>query len=604
MEPLGELRRTHTCGALRASEVGQNVILLGWVHRVRDLGSIIFFDIRDRAGLTQVVIDGDDEALLAKAKKIKTEMVVAILGHVERRSEDTINPKLETGEVEVVVKEIRLLNDAKRPPFSIADDGPVSEDTRLRYRYLDLRRPRMQRNLILRHRLSMAVRRYFDANGFIEVETPILGKSTPEGARDYLVPSRVHAGEFFALPQSPQIFKQILMIAGMDRYFQIVKCFRDEDLRADRQPEFTQVDVEISFATESLVFELIEPVIVEMFREAGIETTAPFRRMTYAEALARYGSDKPDLRCGMEIEDLSGVFKDTTFPIFREVLDSTTPDGNPGGGAIRGFVIAGAGGSSRKELDTLADEAISLGTKGLVWARYTAEGGVQSPILKAVGEEAIRAALVQSVTGSGDLLVMAAGEPIATSKTLGLLRLNVAKRAGLLKPDQFEFLWVVDFPLFEWDEDEKRWSAMHHPFTSPIYEDIPKLDTAPGEVRARAYDLVLNGSEIAGGSIRIHDQAVQARMFKLLNISDEDARERFGFFLDALEYGTPPHGGIAFGLDRIVAIAAGEASIREVMAFPKTAAAVDLMAGAPSTVAPKQLKELHLRLSDAPEARR
>jgi aspartyl-tRNA synthetase len=600
MEPLGELRRTHTCGVLRASEVGQNVILLGWVHRVRDLGSIIFFDIRDRAGLTQVVIDGDDEALLAKAKKIKTEMVVAILGRVERRSEDTINPKLETGEVEVVVKEIRLLNDAKRPPFSIADDGPVSEDTRLRYRYLDLRRPRMQRNLILRHRLSMAVRRYFDANGFIEVETPILGKSTPEGARDYLVPSRVHAGEFFALPQSPQIFKQILMIAGMDRYFQIVKCFRDEDLRADRQPEFTQVDVEISFATESLVFELIEPVIVEMFREAGIETTAPFRRMTYAEALARYGSDKPDLRCGMEIEDLSAVFKETTFPIFREVLDSTTL----GGGAIRGFVIAGAGGSSRKELDTLADEAISLGAKGLVWARYTAEGGVQSPILKAVGEEAIRAALVQSVTGSGDLLVMAAGEPIATSKTLGLLRLNVAKRAGLFKPDQFEFLWVVDFPLFEWDEDEKRWSAMHHPFTSPIYEDIPKLDTAPGEVRARAYDLVLNGSEIAGGSIRIHDQAVQARMFRLLNISDEDARERFGFFLDALEYGTPPHGGIAFGLDRIVAIAAGEASIREVMAFPKTATAVDLMAGAPSTVAPKQLKELHLRLSDPPEGRR
>jgi aspartyl-tRNA synthetase len=600
MEPLGELRRTHTCGALRASEVGQNVILLGWVHRVRDLGSIIFFDIRDRAGLTQVVIDGDDEALLAKAKKIKTEMVVAILGRVERRSEDTINPKLETGEVEVVVKEIRLLNDAKRPPFSIADDGPVSEDTRLRYRYLDLRRPRMQRNLILRHRLSMAVRRYFDANGFIEVETPILGKSTPEGARDYLVPSRVHAGEFFALPQSPQIFKQILMIAGMDRYFQIVKCFRDEDLRADRQPEFTQVDVEISFATESLVFELIEPVIVEMFREAGIETTAPFRRMTYAEALARYGSDKPDLRCGMEIEDLSTVFKETTFPIFREVLDSTTP----GGGAIRGFVIAGAGGSSRKELDTLADEAISLGAKGLVWARYTADGGVQSPILKAVGEEAIRAALVQSVTGSGDLLVMAAGEPIATSKTLGLLRLNVAKRAGLFKPDQFEFLWVVDFPLLEWDADEKRWSPMHHPFTSPIYEDIPKLDTAPGEVRARAYDLVLNGSEIAGGSIRIHDQAVQARMFRLLNISDEDARERFGFFLDALEYGTPPHGGIAFGLDRIVAIAAGEASIREVMAFPKTAAAVDLMAGAPSTVAPKQLKELHLRLSDPPEGRR
>jgi aspartyl-tRNA synthetase len=603
MEPLGELRRTHTCGALRASEVGQNVILLGWVHRVRDLGSLIFFDIRDRAGVTQVVVDGDDEALIGKAKKIKTEMVVAILGRVERRSEDTINPKLETGEVEVVVREVRLLNDAKRPPFSIADEGPVSEDTRLRYRYLDLRRPRMQRNLMLRHRLAMAVRRYFDAHGFVEIETPILGKSTPEGARDYLVPSRVHPGEFFALPQSPQIFKQILMISGMDRYFQICKCFRDEDLRADRQPEFTQVDVEISFATESLVFELLEPLVVEMFREAGIAVTTPFRRMTYAEAIARYGSDKPDLRGGMPIEELSGVFKDTTFPVFREVLDGGGPDG-AAPGVVRGFVIAGAGGSSRKELDTLADEAIALGAKGLVWARYTAEGGVQSPILKAVGEEAIRAALVATVAGSGDLLVMAAGDADATSKVLGQLRLNIAKRTGLLKPDQFEFLWVVDFPLLEWDADEKRWSPMHHPFTSPTDEDMAKLETSPGEVRARAYDLALNGSEIAGGSIRIHDQAVQAQIFRLLNISDEEARERFGFFLDALEYGTPPHGGIAFGLDRIVAIAAGEQSIREVMAFPKTAAAVDLMTQAPSTVAPKQLKELHLRLADTPDARR
>lgn len=597
MEPLGELRRTHTCGALRASEVGQNVILLGWVHRVRDLGSLIFFDIRDRAGVTQVVVDGDGaEALLAHAKKIKTEMVVAILGRVERRSEDTINPKLDTGEIEIVVQEIRLLNDAKRPPFSIADDGPVAEDTRLRYRYLDLRRPRMQRNLVLRHRIAMAVRRYFDAQGFIEVETPILNKSTPEGARDYLVPSRVHPGEFFALPQSPQIFKQILMIAGMDRYFQICKCFRDEDLRADRQPEFTQVDVEMAFATESLIFETMEPVTREMFREAGIEVSTPFRRMTYAEAIARYGSDKPDLRCGMPIEDLSSVFKDTTFSVFRELLDA--------GGAVRGFVIAGAGASSRKDLDTLTDEAIGLGAKGLVWARYTAEGGVQSSILKAVGEEAIRAALVSSVAGSGDLLVIAAGEPEATSKTLGQLRLNIAKRNGLLGADQFEFLWVVDFPLFEWDADEKRWSPMHHPFTSPTEQDIAKLHTAPGDVRARAYDLVLNGSEIAGGSIRIHDQGVQAQIFKLLNISDADARERFGFFLDALEYGTPPHGGIAFGLDRIVAIAAGEQSIREVMAFPKTAAAVDLMSGAPSPVADNQLKELHLRPAEKREERR
>jgi aspartyl-tRNA synthetase len=591
MEPLGELRRTHTCGALRASEVGQNVVLLGWVHRVRDLGSLIFLDIRDRAGVTQAVV-GDDEALLASAKRLKTEMVVAISGHVERRSDDTINPKLETGEIEVVVKEIRLLNDSKRPPFGIADDGPVSEDTRLRYRYLDLRRPRMQRNLILRHKLTMAIRRYFDGQGFLEIETPILTKSTPEGARDYLVPSRVHPGEFFALPQSPQIFKQILMISGMDRYFQICRCFRDEDLRADRQPEFTQVDVEISFATESLVFELIEPLIVEVFKEGGVDVTGPFRRMSYADAMAKYGSDKPDLRCGMAIEELSPVFTDTTFPVFREILDAK--------GVVRGFVIPGAGGSSRKELDTLADEAVSLGAKGLIWARYTAEGGVQSPILKTVGEEAIRAALVRTVTGSGDLLVMAAGEPDATSKTLGQLRLNVAKRLDLLKPDQFEFLWVVDFPLLEWDAEDKRWSPMHHPFTSPIDEDMAKLESAPGEVRAKAYDLVLNGSEIGGGSIRIHDTTMQRQIFRLLNISDEEAVTRFGFFLEALEYGTPPHGGIALGLDRLVALLAGETSIREVMAFPKTAAAVDLMAGAPSTVNPKQLKELHLKTLEPP----
>jgi aspartyl-tRNA synthetase len=591
MEPLGELRRTHTCGALRASEVGQNVVLLGWVHRVRDLGSLIFLDIRDRAGVTQAVV-GDDDVLLASAKRLKTEMVVAITGHVERRSDDTINPKLETGEIEVVVKEIRLLNDSKRPPFTIADDGPVSEDTRLRYRYLDLRRPRMQRNLILRHKLTMAIRRYFDGQGFLEIETPILTKSTPEGARDYLVPSRVHPGEFFALPQSPQIFKQILMISGMDRYFQICRCFRDEDLRADRQPEFTQVDVEISFATESLVFELIEPLIVEVFKEGGVDVTGPFRRMSYADAMAKYGSDKPDLRCGMAIDDLSTVFADTTFPVFREILDAK--------GVVRGFVIPGAGGSSRKELDTLADEAVSLGAKGLIWARYTAEGGVQSPILKTVGEEAIRAALVGTVTGSGDLLVMAAGEPDATSKTLGQLRLNVAKRLELLKPDQFEFLWVVDFPLLEWDAEDKRWSPMHHPFTSPIDEDMAKLESAPGEVRAKAYDLVLNGSEIGGGSIRIHDTTMQRQIFRLLNISDDEAATRFGFFLEALEYGTPPHGGIALGLDRLVALLAGEQSIREVMAFPKTAAAVDLMAGAPSTVNPKQLKELHLKTLEPP----
>jgi aspartyl-tRNA synthetase len=588
MEPLGELRRTHTCGALRASHVGQHVVLLGWVHRVRDLGALLFIDVRDRDGVAQVVVGDDAQPeLLAKAKRLRTEMVVAIEGRVDRRSAETLNPKLETGDVEVVAHGIRLLNDARRPPFSIADDGPVSEDTRLRYRYLDLRRPRMQKNLALRHRLAMAIRQYFDAHGFLEIETPVLTKSTPEGARDYLVPSRVHPGEFFALPQSPQIFKQILMIGGLDRYFQIVKCFRDEDLRADRQPEFTQVDVEISFATETLVFEMIEPLIKEIFRVSGIEIETPFRRMPYAEAMARYGSDKPDLRCGMPIEDLSTAFAGTSFGVFREVLEAN--------GAIRGFVIPNMGGASRKDLDTLVDEAIQLGAQGLVWARFGAEGVVQSSILKAAGEDTIRAALQAAGAGTGDLLVMAAGEPTTASKLLGQLRLNIARRAGALKPDQFEFLWVVDFPMFDWDADDKRWVAMHHPFTSPSDADMALLDTSPGEARAKAYDLVLNGSEIGGGSVRIHDPALQRRVFSLLNISDEEARERFGFFLEALEYGTPPHGGIALGLDRIVALVAGEQSIREVIAFPKTAAAVDLMAGAPSTVSPKQLKELHLR---------
>ncbi len=586
IHPLGDLCRTHTCGALRPADVGQSAVLLGWVHRVRDLGSLTFFDVRDRYGVTQVVAR-DDDGLVAAAKKLRTEMVVAVLGHVERRSADTINPKLETGDVEVVAQEIRLLNDARRPPFSIADDSQVAEETRLRYRYLDLRRPDMQRNLLLRHRVTMAVREHFDRHGFLEIETPILTKSTPEGARDYLVPSRVHEGEFFALPQSPQIFKQILMIGGMDRYFQIVKCFRDEDLRADRQPEFTQIDVEVSFASEGLIFSIVEPLVEAVFTVAGRQIATPFPRLSYADAMRHYGSDKPDLRCGMRIEELSPAFAGTEFAPFREALEA--------GGAVRGFAIPGAASYSRKELDGLVAEAEGLGGR-LSWARYTAEGGVQSPLLKSVGEDALRDALVRTTTGSADLLVVAAGEPDATSTMLGQLRLALAKRLGLLDPWRFEFLWVVDFPLFEWDADGRRHKPMHHPFTSPVDEDLAKLETAPGAVRARAYDLVLNGSEIAGGSIRIHDPALQAAIFRRLGISDAEARERFGFFLEALEYGTPPHGGIALGLDRMVAILCGEQSIREVIAFPKTAAAVDLMAGAPSTVDEKQLRELHIRL--------
>jgi aspartyl-tRNA synthetase len=587
IQPLQDLARTHTCGELGIDDAGKDVVLLGWVHRLRDLGSLAFIDIRDRHGITQVVAR-DNPALVEAVQELRPEYVIAVLGRVERRSPDSVNPKLKTGAIEIALRELRVLNDARTPPFPIADEGPVAEDTRLKYRYLDLRRSRMQRNIILRHRATMEIRKYFDAQGFLEIETPMLTKSTPEGARDYLVPSRVHPAEFYALPQSPQIFKQILMIAGLDRYFQIVKCFRDEDLRADRQPEFTQVDLEISFATESLVFSTIEPLLDRLMRLIGREAPYPFRRLPYADAIARYGSDKPDLRCGMEIGDLSAAFRQSAFPPFRAALDA--------GGEVRGFVIPNAGKYSRRELDELGEQAKQFGAAGLVWARL-AEGVPQSPAMKTAGEDAIRAALQMSSCGPQDLLVMAAGRPQPTSVTLGQLRLHVAKKESLLDPDRFEFLWVVDFPMFEWLEDEQRYEFMHHPFTSPLESDASRLESDPGSVRARAYDLVLNGSEIAGGSIRIHNQQLQRLIFKLLQISDEEAKLRFGFFLDALEYGTPPHGGIAIGLDRTVAILCAESSIRDVIAFPKTAAAVDLMAGAPSTVNAKQLRELHLKVN-------
>jgi aspartyl-tRNA synthetase len=585
IEPLGTLTRTHTCGALTVADAGQDVVLLGWVHRLRDLGSLAFFDIRDRHGLTQVVAR-DNPALVEQAQSLRPEYVVAVIGRVERRTPESVNAKIKTGEIEIELRELRLLNDAKTPPFPIADEGPVSEDTRLKYRYLDIRRSRMRDNMILRHRATMEIRKYFDANGFLEIETPMLTKSTPEGARDYLVPSRVHAGEFYALPQSPQLFKQILMIAGLDRYFQIVKCFRDEDLRADRQPEFTQVDLEISFATEDLVFSTLEPLMDRLMRLIGREAPQPFLRLPYADAIAKYGSDKPDVRVGMEIGDLSAPFRESSFSLFKSAIDE--------GGGVRGFVVPGAARYSRRELDDLVEQAKQLGGSGLIWARWP-DGAVQSSALKAAGEEAMRAALQLAKCNSSDLLLMAAGKHYPTCTLLGQLRLSIARKENLLDPDTFAFLWVVDFPMFEWLEEEGRYEFMHHPFTSPLESDAHLLESDQGRVRARAYDLVLNGSEIAGGSIRIHDQQLQRLIFKLLQISDEEAKLRFGFFLDALEYGTPPHGGIAIGLDRLVAILCAESSIRDVIAFPKTAQAVDLMAGAPSTVSVKQLKELHLK---------
>jgi aspartyl-tRNA synthetase len=586
-EQLGDLTRTHTCGELRATHVGADATLLGWVHRVRDLGGVLFIDVRDRAGVTQVVFDKDDEALIAKAKRLRSEFVVGVVGKVRRRSPETVNSKLPTGEVEIVVKQLAVLNEAKTPPFPVADETPVSEDVRLKYRYLDLRRPRLQNNIILRHKLTTIVRRYFDENGFLEIETPILTKSTPEGARDYLVPSRVHPGEFFALPQSPQLFKQILMIAGMDRYVQICKCFRDEDLRADRQPEFTQVDVEMSFARPETIFGVIEPLMREIFKLIGHEIATPFRRMPYSEAIAVYGSDKPDLRPGMPIQDVRELFRESSFGVFKTIVAE--------GGTVRAFVVPNAANYSRSAVDGIVNQEKAQG-RHLLWARRLEDGAITSSFPKAVGEETVRQLLDATGTANGQLAFVVAGQPDTVSQTLGQLRLMIAKKDGLLDPEKFEFLWVVDFPLLEWDAEEKRWSSMHHPFTSPHDADLAKLDKEPGSVRAKAYDLVLNGSEIGGGSIRIHDASLQSRIFSLLNISAEEAKLRFGFFLEALEYGTPPHGGIALGLDRIAALLANESSIREVIAFPKTAAAVDMMSDAPSSVDPKQLRELHLQI--------
>jgi aspartyl-tRNA synthetase len=584
-EQLAGLARTHTCGALRATDVGAEIVLLGWVHRQRDLGSLVFIDVRDRAGYTQVVLEGNDE-LVERAKRLRSEYVVAIKGRVELRSPETKNTNVPTGEIEVRATELRILNEAKTPPFPIVEDTNVSEETRLKYRYLDLRRPRLQRNIGLRHEITLALRNYFNAQGFYEIETPILTKSTPEGARDFLVPSRVHHGEFYALPQSPQIFKQILMISGMDRYVQFARCFRDEDQRADRQLEFTQVDLEISFATPALVYEIVEGALAAAFDVIGVTVPRPFRRMPYAEAIAKYGSDKPDLRFALEIQDFGRLFAASPFGIFREAVEH--------GGTVRGFVIPGAAKFSRRETDELIEQAKQAGAAGLVWARYTADGVQVSA--KPIGDEGARQVLEASGASREDLLVLGSGAADVISKVLGQLRLIVARKQNLIPENRWELLWVTEFPLFDWNADERRWDSVNHPFTAPREEDLPLLEAEPGQVLAKAYDVILNGWELGGGSIRIHDRETQAKVFSLLGMSDDEARDRFGFFLEALEYGTPPHGGLALGLDRICALLSGESSIREVIAFPKTTNAVDLMADAPSRVDARQLRELRIRV--------
>ena len=579
------MKRTHSCGALRAKDVGTEVILMGWVSRVRDLGGITFIDLRDRKGITQVMVKPEaGPEVVELAKKIGSEWVVAVRGPVVERG--AANPSLATGKIEVSAIELRVLSESKVPPFLPGEEVRATEETRLRYRYLDLRRPSMLRNLAIRSRLSLAARRYLDARSFYEVETPYLTKSTPEGARDYLVPSRVNKGSFYALPQSPQLFKQLLMISGFDRYFQIARCFRDEDLRADRQPEFTQVDIEMSFIDQDDVFELVEGLFSAMWETLGIEIETPFPRMKFREAMDRYGSDKPDLRFGAEIVDLSELFEGAGYGVFERVIS--------GGGAVRALAASGCAGYSRKDLETLEKLARAEGAAGLGSARWT-EKGVQSPLAKHVGEETIQEAFTRAGGDSGDLLLMVAGEPTKSSQVLGALRLELARRENWIQQDDWRFLWVTDFPLFEFNESEGRWTSTHHPFTSPHPDDLERLETEPGKVRSLAYDVVANGHEVGGGSIRIHSSDVQARIFRILQLGDEEAREKFGFFLDALQYGTPPHGGIALGFDRIVMLATGGTSLRDEIAFPKTTSALDLMTGSPSPVAEEQLDELGLR---------
>ncbi len=586
LDSLGNLKRTHYCGDLRASDADRDVILMGWVHRRRDLGNLLFIDLRDRAGIAQIVFNKEQHPEAhARAEELRAEYVAAVEGRVVRRQK--ANPELATGEVEVVATKLYILNNAKTPPFVIEDEVAASEETRLRYRYLDLRRPKPRGNLALRHRVIFEIRKTLDALGFYEIETPMLTRSTPEGARDYLVPSRIHHGQFYALPQSPQIFKQILMIAGMDRYFQIVRCFRDEDFRADRQAEFTQLDLEMSFPRQDDIFGVIEQVMASACAVTGLKVKPPFPRMEYREAVRRYGIDKPDLRFGMELQDVSPF-----FAAAREALHIE--------GSIFALAAPGAAMYSRKQLDELTERAKSLGAPGLYTIKVAAEG-VTSPLEKILGADQVKKLAEAVGARAGDLVVaVAAKKQIkgteAAALIAGQLRLHLAEQLKLIPKDRWEFLWLTGFPLFEWSETENRWVSAQHPFTGIIEEDLDKLESAPWEVRSKGYDLVLNGVELGSGSIRIHRQDVQARVFRALGLSDEQARQRFGFFLDALTYGTPPHGGIALGLDRVVALLAGEKSIREVIAFPKTTAAVDLMADAPSPVDSGQLDELGIAL--------